>query len=59
MLRSAPRGMSSLERVVWSVVVGVIALFVGASVLPRLLPSLVVVFALAVVGRGVWFVTRR
>jgi hypothetical protein len=51
--------MKLLDRLVWSAAVGVIALVVGASVLPRVLPSLIVVFALAVVGRGVWFVTRR
>ncbi len=49
----------SLERLLWSLVVGAIALVIASSVLPRVLPSVVVIFALAMVGRGVWYVTRR
>lgn len=49
----------SLDRLLGSLVVGVIALVIAESVLPRLLPSVVVIFALIVAGRGVWYFTRR
>jgi hypothetical protein len=52
-------GVMSLDRLLWSLVVGVIALVIAESVLPRLLPSVVVIFALIVAGRGVWYFTRR
>ena len=51
--------MKLLDRLVWSLIVGPVALLLVESALPRLLPTLVVLFVLVICGRGVWYVTRR
>lgn len=48
----------SLERVLWTLVIAVVALELLAAVLPWLLPTLIVLALVAVAVRLVWWYTQ-
>jgi hypothetical protein len=48
-----------LERAVVLGIVTVVVMSVFASILPRITPSLIALGVLVLVGRAVWFYTRR
>jgi hypothetical protein len=41
------------------VILVVVAMWVAAGILPKLLPMAAIIFAFVVIGRVVWFYTRR
>lgn len=47
-----------IERTILTSIAIVVGVSVLASVLPRLLPIITVIFVLAVIGRVVWWYTR-
>jgi len=47
-----------IERIVFFLIGGTLALEILAALLPRIIPAASVLFVLVVVGRAVWWYTR-